>query len=424
MKRLLVSLGSLLTVGLLLLALVIGLNLRGEEPIRQTEPPAVLDAALVERGRYLALAGNCASCHTERGGAPFAGGHGIPTPFGTVFAGNLTPDEATGLGRWSADHFWRAMRNGRSRDGRLLYPAFPYAHYTLLTREDSDALYAWLRSLPPVVQENKPHELRFPVNTQAALAVWRALFFSPERFEPDPSRDAAWNRGAYLVRGLGHCAACHAERNVLGAPTGRFEFGGGLMPVQNWYAPSLSQADEASVADWPVEDIVALLRDGVSPRGSVLGPMAEVVFRSTQHLSEPDLAAMAAYLRSLPQRPAQEPAPAQSTAAASPARALGQRLYEQHCVHCHGEQGEGVPGAWPALAGNRTVTMASPANLVRILRHGGYLPATAGNPRPHGMPPFGHVFNDEEMAAVATYLRSAWGHQAAPVSALEVFRYR
>lgn len=428
MKRLLVSLGGLLILMLLLAAGVVGLNLRGEDPIGQAEPPAVLDAALVEQGRYLALAGNCASCHTERGGAPYAGGHAIPTPFGTVFASNLTPDEATGLGRWSADHFWRAMRNGRSRDGRLLYPAFPYAHYTLLTREDSDALYAWLRSLPPVRRANKPHELRFPVNTQAALAVWRALFFRPQRFEPDPSRDAAWNRGAYLVRGLGHCAACHAERNVLGATTGRFELGGGLMPVQNWYAPSLARADEASVADWPVEDIVALLRDGVSPRGSVLGPMAEVVFRSTQHLSESDLQAMAVYLRSLPQQPL-PPAPPASEEGEEPpppppSRAVGQRLYEQHCVQCHGERGEGVPDAYPALAGNRTVTMASPANLVRILRHGGYPPATAGNPRPHGMPPYGHLFDDEEMAAVATYLRGAWGHQAAPVTALEVYRYR
>src|SRR5262249_17737173 len=162
---------------------------------------------LVARGAYLAKAGDCAACHTERGGAPYSGARGIDTPFGTVYAPNITPDMETGIGNWSAADFWRAMHNGRSKDGRLLYPAFPYADFTLVTREDSDALYAYLRSVPAVRQPNKPHALRFPYDQQVSLAVWRALYFRPAVYAPDPGKSQDWNRGAYLVRGLGHCAA-------------------------------------------------------------------------------------------------------------------------------------------------------------------------------------------------------------------------
>jgi mono/diheme cytochrome c family protein len=285
----------------------------------------------VERGAYLARAGNCATCHTARGGAAYAGGRGLETPFGTVVSSNLTPDDATGLGRWSAAHFWRAMHHGRSMDGRLLYPAFPYTDYTLVTREDSDALFAYLRSLPPVVQARPAHALRFPYDTQAALAVWRALYFEPARFEADADRPADWNRGAYLVRGLGHCSACHTQRNALGASELGLQLGGGLIPVQNWYAPSLLSADEAGVAEWSTQEVVDLLKTGRSARGSAMGPMAEVVARSTQHLNEADLRAMAVYLQSLPQHGARRAgATAADRAAAAPSSSRGGRLYEQH----------------------------------------------------------------------------------------------
>src|SRR5690606_18837383 len=180
------------------------------------------------------------------------------------------------------------MHHGRSKDGRLLYPAFPYVNYTLVSREDSDALLAFLRSQQPVRRPNLAHELRFPYDSQAALAVWRALFFRPGRFEPDATRTPEWNRGAYLVRGLGHCSACHAPRTFLGATREKLELSGGLIPMQNWYAPSLGSPQEAGVSDWPIQEVVDLLRTGVSSRGTVMGPMAEVVFRSTQHLSETD----------------------------------------------------------------------------------------------------------------------------------------
>ncbi|HKX95251.1 MAG TPA: cytochrome c, partial [Methylibium sp.] len=317
-----------------LAAAVLALNRLDEAPLDASAPPpaTAFDAATVARGAYLARAGNCIGCHTARGGPDYAGGRGVDTPFGTVYAPNLTPDRETGLGDWNADAFWRALHNGRSKDGRLLTPAFPYPSYTRVTREDSDAIYAFLRSLPPVRQPNRPHALRFPYDSQAALAVWRALFFRPGRFEPEEGRSAAWNRGSYLVSGLGHCEACHAGRNWLGATRGGIELGGGLIPMQGWYAPSLAAPHEAGVQDWPEDEVVALLGGGVAPRATVMGPMSEVVFRSTQHLMPEDLRAMAVFLQSLP------PTQARAQAAPAPDGAAMRRGEGEF-----GEGGDGVP---------------------------------------------------------------------------------
>lgn len=419
----LVTLATLLLGTVLALATAVAwLNLRGEEELDDTPPLGPPTAERIARGAYLARAGNCAGCHTAQGGAAYAGGRGIDTPFGTVFASNLTPDAATGIGGWSAGHFWRALHNGRSRDGRLLYPAFPYPHYTLVTHEDSQLLFDFLRSQPAVARANTEHTLRWPYSSQAALAVWRALYFSPGSHEHDPAQTAQWHRGAYLVRGLAHCAACHSPRNALGATDDTQGLSGALIPMQNWYAPSLASPSEASVAAWPQADIVSLLRTGVAPRATVLGPMAQVVSNSTQHLTEPDLQAMTDYLKTLPQAPPHGPSDA-SPAAASVA-SLGAKLYEKHCADCHGAKGEGVAGAYPPLAGNRAVTMPATANLVQIVMNGGFAPATAGNPRPYGMPPYVLVLSDAEIAAVLTHLRTSWGNQAAPVSEVAVNRQR
>jgi len=412
----------LVVLAIALVALVAALNVRDETSSPGTPVAASPDA--IARGLYLARAGDCIGCHTARGGAPYAGGRGIETPFGAVYAPNITPDPDTGLGRWSADDFWRALHNGRSRDGRLLYPAFPYPNYTRVTRADADAIYAYLRSLPAVRQANHPHELRFPFDLQPALAVWRALFFEPGAYRPDPAQDALWNRGAYLVEGLGHCNACHSRRNALGAPSGPLDLAGGLIPVQNWYAPSLTARDEASVAGWQAADVVALLRDGISARGMVMGPMSEVVLNSTQHLSSEDLAAIARFLQSLPSAAVDARMPADAGPARGGAAARGARLYDERCSGCHGERGEGVARAYPALKGSRPVTMTSSANLVHVVLEGGFPPATAGNPRPFGMPPFATFLSDDDVSDLLSYIRGAWGNRAAPVSPLEVARYR
>ena len=405
--------------------LVAWLNVAGEEPLVGDAASFVATPAQVTRGAYLARAGNCAACHTDRGGAAMAGGKGIATPFGTVYASNLTPDARTGIGNWSASQFWRAMHNGRSADGHLLYPAFPYPNFTEVTRADSDALFAWLRSQVPVTQVNRPHALRFPYNLQASLAVWRALFFSPGVYEPVVERSVQWNRGAYLVRSLGHCAACHSPRNAFGATRDSLELSGGLIPLQNWYAPSLASSAEAGVADWSSHDVAALLKTGMTTRGAALGPMAEVVYRSTQHLSDADIAAMAEFLKTLPQAPSHH---VEAATLDKDAQAHGAALYKDHCAACHGANGEGGAGpegiVYVPLAGNRKVLLETPANFIHIVVNGGYPPTTAGNPRPYGMPPFGPSLKDNEIAVLATWVRNAWGNAAPAVSALDVLNAR
>ena len=421
-RRLSFTLIGLIAVLLIGAVAVVALNVRDEAALPpDADAPANATPMQIERGRYLALAGNCAGCHTVRGGAAYAGGLGIGTPFGTVYASNLTPDPAHGIGSWSAAHFWRAMHNGRSKDGRLLYPAFPYPSFTRVTREDSDALYAYLRSVPAVATPNTPHRLRFPYDTQAALAVWRALSFTPATFVANDAQSSEWNRGAYLVEGLGHCIACHGARNVLGATQDKRGLSGGLIAGENWYAPSLTSKREASVADWESRHIVALLKNGTAPGASVSGPMADVVFRSTQHLSDADVTAMAVYLKKLPDR---TPAPTETPPQRRDAGALerGARIYDQRCAYCHGDAGQGIPGAYPPLAGNRAVNLETSVNLIQMVRQGGFLPATAGNPRPFGMPPFGHVLDDNEIADVLTYVRGAWGNDAPAVTARDTMR--
>ena len=375
--------------------------------------------ANIARGAYLARAGDCMACHTARGGVPYAGGRALETPFGRLVAPNITPEPTTGIGSWTPDDFWRALHNGVSKDGRLLYPAFPYTNYTKVTRPDADALFAYLRSLPPVRQPNGAHELRFPYNQQLTLAGWRLLYFKPGVQQPVKAKDARWNRGAYLVEGLGHCSACHSTRNRFGATDSTL--GGGLIPTIGWYAPSLTSEAEAGLGRWSEAHIVQLLGTGVAPGASATGPMAEVVAQSLQYLSQDDLGAMAAYLKSLPAAPPgahpAAPAPSEQTMQA------GEKLYGQHCATCHGERGEGK-GPYPALSGNRALTLAEPVNAIRVVLNGGFAPGTAGNPRPYGMPPFGHALQDADVATLVTYLRASWGNAAAPVSSADVNRYR
>jgi mono/diheme cytochrome c family protein len=415
---------ALIVLAAVCAGVLVAMNLRGEDPLPEQAQAFDATPQQVERGRYLALAGNCAGCHTTRGGQPYAGGLPIETPFGTIHSSNLTSDAKAGIGGWSSAHFWRAMHNGRSKDGRLLYPAFPYPNFTKVTREDSDAIYAYLRTVAPAPAPNLAHRLRFPYDTQAALAVWRALSFKPEPFVANAGKPAEWNRGAYLVDGLGHCIACHGARNSLGATETKLGLSGGLIAVENWYAPSLTDRHQAGVAGWPTADVVALLKTGTAPGGSVMGPMADVVFRSTQHLSEADLAAMAGYLKDLPDvprsdEPARTPAPIRRDAGTM---ARGGKIYDQRCAYCHGDQGQGATGAYPPLAGNRAVNMSPPTNLIQVVSHGGFLPSTAGNPRPYGMPPFGQVLDAAEVAAVLTYIRGSWGNDSAPVTQLDTMR--
>lgn len=402
------------------------MGLRGDSaPSRGGIPRIAADREnAIERGAYLATAANCRGCHTARGGAVYAGGRAIPTPFGTFHSPNITPDSDTGIGRWTDEDFWRALHEGKRPDGAPLYPSFPYTHYTKLDRADSDAILAYLRSLAPVAQANRPHELDFPYDQRWLLVAWRALFFRPGVFEADGAKDARWNRGAYVVQGLGHCGACHEARNALGATILRDNPAGGV--VLNWYAPTLESSAEAGVTHWSEDEIVALLHDGVSAKASAMGPMAEVVYDSLQHLDVEDVRAMAAYLQTLPDRAVSPPRFVRQPSARERQASLesGARHYAKHCADCHGEQGEGHAPSAPALAGNRALTMSSPVNPIRTILYGGYAPATAGNPQPFGMPPYYAQLGDGEISDILSYLRASWGHSAAPVADYEVQRQR
>lgn len=417
MKKIALALGALAAFALVAVAIA----WPREDFVPATSPAAwAATPDNIARGAYLARAGDCVACHTVRGGAEYAGGRALDTPFGRLYGPNLTPDADTGIGNWSADDFWNALHNGKSRDGRLLYPAFPYTNYTKVSRTDSDALFAYLRSLPAQRQPNRPHELDFPYDQQLLLAGWRLLYFKPATFTPQPARGLEWNRGAYLVEGLGHCSACHSTRNRLGA-TGD-TLSGGLIPTIGWYAPSLTASGEAGLGDWDQEHIVALLSTGISPRGSATGPMAEVVARSLQHLTQADVGAMATYLKSQPST--ETKASEGGERAGEQLLAEGRRLYGSYCVDCHGADGKGKAPAYPPLAGNRAVTLTPAVNAIRIVLNGGFPPGTAGNPRPYGMPPYSHELNDAQVAAVLTYVRASWGNAAPPVSVPDVNRYR
>lgn len=405
----------------------------------ETQPASRVEALsekmMVDKGHELLRLGNCMACHTERGQAAGAGGRAFDTPFGKVYSSNITPDAKNGLGTWNANDFWRALHYGKSKDGRLLTPVFPYQHTTLIAREDSDAMFEALKTWAPAANQKAiaqaSQTLDWPYGTPLAIAVWRSLFFTPGVYQANPLQSKEWNRGAYLAQGLGHCAACHSERNEWGAIASVNDFSGGRMPVINWYAPSLTSLKETGLAQQTTQDIAKLLQAGRNDQATASGPMAEVVQHSTQHWRDEDLLAVATYLKDLAQQALQRAASASNdrptqTVSIPSAKvlSLGAKTYEDHCIQCHLNQGQGVPGAYPALANNRAVLLNDPTNLVQSVLYGGYPVSTPLNPRPFGMPPYILTLDDREIAAVLTHLRTQWGHQAPEVTPLQVNRIR
>jgi mono/diheme cytochrome c family protein len=394
--------------------------------VAMKEDPAVAamlkDPATIAKGRYLATAGDCLSCHTAQGGAPYAGGRLLPTPFGNIPSSNITPDPDTGIGRWRFDDFWRALHNGVGRQGELLYPAFSYTSFTKVTREDAVAIFAYLQSLPPVREQATPLGLRFPYNVRAALAAWRALYFKPGEYQADPAHTASWNRGAYLVRGLGHCIECHAPRGAWGGVEQSAQLSGGRIPEMDWYAPDLSMQTHGGLQGWSKQDIVDLLKTGQSSKGVALGPMADVVASSTQYLDDADLQAIADYLQSLPARP--EPLAIKPSFDSKALVEQGHGLYAQRCANCHGKDGEGVAGVYPPLDGNSSVLEPTGINAARAVLLGGFAPLTQGNRRPYSMPPYAQQLSDADVAAVVSYIRQAWSNRASAVEERDVIKYR
>ncbi len=418
-SRLLIGLG-IATVVVLAALLVVYFNHPGSLPPRADQTALSATSQTIARGEYLARAGDCVACHSQPNGKPFAGGRAMATPFGSFYVPNITPDDETGIGRWSADEFYRMMHTGVSRDGTLMYPVMPFASYTQVTRSDSDAIFSYLMSVAPVKLANRPHALSFPFNQRDLLIGWRTLYFKPGEYVSQPKQTAEWNRGAYLVEGLGHCAMCHTAINALGGSSESKAFEGGMIPNQNWFAPSLTANRETGLGTWDVKDIADLLQVGTSHRGAVYGPMAEVVYNSLQYLTDEDAHAMAVYLKALPPRDT-EPLPTGQARLVNPTTLeLGRKVYGVQCAVCHGDDGKGQTPAYPPLAGNPSITMSTPVNSIRMVLNGGYAPGTRKNPRPHGMPPFSQLLNDEQVSAVVTYIRVAWQNNGTPVTSAQV----
>jgi mono/diheme cytochrome c family protein len=377
--------------------------------------------ASIERGRYLVKAGDCAACHTDDGGRPFAGGRAIGTPFGTIYSTNITPDRATGIGQWSEPNFFRAMHYGIRRDGKHLYPAFPYPWFTKLSRDDVAAIKTYLDTLQPVRQWNKPPELPWPLSVREAVAAWNAMNFHPGNYRIDPDKSAQWNRGAYLVEGAGHCGACHTPSNFLGASKEGKRLQGNDYG-DSWFAPGLTSNLKDGLGSWSAEDIVAFLKTGSNAKTAAAGPMAQVVKDSTQYLSDADLDAIAAYLKDIPATSSEGNRGVNSPDDAAVSR--GEALYADNCTGCHMENGAGLPQVFPSLTGNSAVQASRADSVTHVILAGAKIPATSGKPTGLSMPAFNHKLNDDEIADLVSYIRNAWGNHASPTSAAEVAKVR
>ncbi|MEO8186823.1 MAG: cytochrome c [Burkholderiaceae bacterium] len=363
----------------------------------------------IERGRYLVNAGDCASCHTDQGGKPYAGGLAVPTPFGIIYSTNITPDPATGIGKWSEQDFYKAMHNGIRRDGKHLYPAFPYPWFTKVSRDDVHAVKAFLDTLAPVRQQNKPTELPWPLSVREVMAGWNKLYFQEGVFKPDSNKSEQWNRGAYLVEGLGHCGACHTDTNVLGAAkTGEKLQGGDF--GEHWYAPGLTSNLRDGLGAWSTAEIVEYLKTGANAKSAAGGPMAEVVKNSTQYLSDVDLSAIAAYLKDVPSEKGQ--ATTKTTDVDKQAWSRGEALYVDNCTGCHMENGAGIARIFPSLKDSSAVQAKLPDTVTHIVLAGAKTAATPGKPTRFAMPAFAWKLNDREVADLVNYIRNAWGNHS------------
>lgn len=382
--------------------------LPGALPLTPAGTAGVSDAALISRGRYLAAAGDCAACHTLPGGEPLAGGLGLNTPFGTIYAVNITPDRQTGIGGWSQEAFNRAMRRGVSRDGHFLYPAMPYNDYTRVSGADLRAIKAYLDTVPPVHRLNDSNRLPFPFNIRQMMLGWNFLFLDDTHFEDDPQHSAAWNRGRYLVDGLGHCAACHTAKNLLGGDNAYLQGG----TLEGWYAPEITGDARLGLGRWSEAAIATYLGEGANAHAVASGPMAEAVGKSLQYLRRDDLLAIATYLKTVPGSGTTGPTPLQADEIGM---RRGARIYTLNCSACHGPAGEGVPDMVPSFAKAAAVQAPVPANLIRAVMNGGRGIGTQANPTGAGMPGFAWKLDDRQIADVLTYLRNSFGNGAAAV---------
>ena len=363
------------------------------------------DFSATERGRYLAQAADCGSCHTVAGsGRPFAGGRAIETPFGVLAAPNITPDRETGIGNWTDEQFDAAVRNGRSRNGARLYPAMPFPYYSRMSREDVKDIRAYLNTVEPVRNAVQVNRLPFPFNVRTLMKAWDALYFTPGEFRPDPSKSGEWNRGAYLVLGPGHCAACHTPKTFLGGDKPSEALQG--YTLQGWAAPNITSG-QGPLQNWSVDDLATYLKTGHNRFAAAAGLMGEVVDLSTSKMSDGDVRAMATYLKEIagPSLP--------SSSSDKEVLSAGAAIYQDLCSACHRQDGKGVPSMFPDLNEAATVKAIDPTTVLRVILQGAQTVSTDREPTGPAMPAFAWQLNDAQVAAVATYVRDHFGKASA-----------
>lgn len=376
-----------------------------------------VSTADIQRGKYLVQAGDCRACHTVDGGADFAGGRAVPTPFGVIYSTNITPDTITGIGGWSENDLYTAMHHGIRRDGEYLYPAFPYPWYTRLSREDVRSIKTYLDTLEPVRQEDKPTELMWPLNMRSLMFGWNMLFLDPGTYRDNPDKSAEWNRGAYLVEGIGHCGACHTAINIAGGRKKSQYLQGGV--AENWYAPSLAGGLRDGLGGWSVDEIVEYLATGSNAKTAAAGPMAEVISESLQYMNRDDLRAMAIYLKDLP-----EPKESERREIDPKKLSVGAALYADNCIGCHMSDGEGQEHVFPPLKESSAVQADDPKTVLQVILSGATMPATEAKPTGLAMPEFRSKLDDAEIAEVTNFIRNAWGNRASIVSEKDVASMR
>jgi mono/diheme cytochrome c family protein len=375
------------------------------------------DFDAVQRGRYLANAADCGSCHTIPGSVqPYSGGRPIETPFGVLAAPNITPDRETGIGAWTDDQFDAAVRQGRSRNGARLYPAMPYPYYSRMSRQDVDDIRAYLNTIEPVSNAVQVNRLPFPLDLRAVMIVWDALYFQPGEFHPDASKSKEWNRGAYLAQGAAHCGACHTPKTILGGDKLSDALRGYVL--QGWTAPDITSG-QGALADWSVDDIATYLKTGHNRFAAAAGPMGEMVDLSGSKMTDEDVRAIGVYLKDVAGT-----APSSSAAADPNVTTAGAAIYQDLCSSCHAADGKGVPNLFPNLTGAATVSASDPTTVLRVILQGAQSIATDQEPTGPAMPAFGWQLNDAQVAAVASFIRARFGKQAPAVSEGDVRKMR
>lgn len=391
-------------------------------------PKELSSASLIERGRYLARAADCEACHTSKSGVPYSGGRAFVLPFGTLYSTNITPDPHTGIGNYTNAEFLKVIHSGIGRGGKRLYPAMPYASYTYMSDADALAIKAYLFSLEPIHLAGPQTSLKFPFSQRWLMGIWAFIFNSDKRFEPNTQRDAQWNRGAYLAEAMAHCGECHTPRNLLQALNNRAKFSGTAQA--GWRAYNITPDRKSGLGEWSDAGIAAYLSTGhAEGHGTAAGPMGEAVDASLRYLTQPDVAAIVAYLRSIPAVATSDlPRPSARIAPSSPAQGaaanlnpLGKAVYEGACASCHGWSGISPVMAVATLTGVRAVNDPTAINVAQVIISGapGHGDADTAN-----MPAFGDAYSDEEIASVANYVTARFGAQSSALTAERVAKLR